>query len=46
MHRWSREFKAESFELERRVLLANAHASIPRPVYVEFQGTPPVDGAN
>ena len=39
MHRRSREFKAESFELEGRVLLANAHASIPGPVYVEFQGT-------
>ncbi len=39
MHRRSREFKAESFELERRVLLANAHASIPGPAYVEFQGT-------
>jgi hypothetical protein len=28
MHRRSREFKAGSFELEGRVLLANAHASI------------------
>jgi hypothetical protein len=39
MHRRPREFKAESFELERRVLLANARASIPGPAYVEFQGT-------
>jgi hypothetical protein len=39
MRRGSREFKAESFELEGRLLLANAHASIPGPVGVEFEGT-------
>jgi hypothetical protein len=39
MHRRSREFKAESFELEGRVLLANARASIPGPAYVEFRST-------
>ena len=39
MHRRSREFKAESFELEGRLLLANAHALILGPAYVEFQGT-------
>ena len=39
MHRRSREFKAESFELEGRLLLANTHALIPAPAYVEFQGT-------
>jgi hypothetical protein len=39
MHRRSREFKAESFELEGRLLLANAHALIHGPAYVEFQGT-------
>jgi hypothetical protein len=40
MHRRSREFKAKSFELEGRLLLAHTHALIPAPVYVEFQGTP------
>ncbi len=39
MHRRSREFQAKSFELEARLLLANAHALIPRPEYVAFQGT-------
>ena len=39
MHRRPREFKAESFDLEGRLLLANAHALIPGPAYVEFQGT-------
>jgi hypothetical protein len=39
MRRQSREFRAESFELEGRLLLANAHALIPGPAYVEFQGT-------
>jgi hypothetical protein len=39
MHRRSREFKAQSFELEGRVLLANARLLIRGPEYVEFQGT-------
>jgi hypothetical protein len=42
MHRRSREFKAESFDLEGRVLLAsaNARAAIRGTEYVEFRGTP------
>jgi hypothetical protein len=39
MRRRSREFKAESFELEGRLLLAAAQAWIPGPAYVEFQST-------
>ena len=32
-------FRAESFELEGRLLLANGHASIPDRQTVEFRGT-------
>ena len=39
MHRRFREFKAKSFELEGRLLLAHTHALIPAPAYVEFLGT-------
>ena len=36
----SREFRAESFELEGRLLLAIGHASIPVRPYVRFNGIP------